>query len=323
MQGIPTPQNIVSITYQLLQQVTDRLSVRGQLPVLTIQFEGNTGITRTKVVGFNEMLPYLRYLKVKADSLGKTIICNPPSTYDKKVVLKIGDISEEYVNGNYVVTNQAINPVRVTAIGVIPGVFSPYAGYSNGIPLARGEAARGKVEPGSGIGLVTVVNDGEENVDIQVLSFGTILYSAVENCVPGLNVIEIPFNVADGESLFVLVQSPPGTLPPESKLTFVATDPLADLLTVDNTGAWYTAAGGQFPVEADGNSPVETVHIAKATPVFGTAQTGATSAELQVRMTGTSFGILLTNVNPITGAWAFPATPILLTDNVVITLLTL
>jgi hypothetical protein len=97
MANYPTPQNIVSITYQLLQQINDPASVRGQLPALTIQFIDDNSVTRNKVVTFREMLPYLRYLHDKAVSLGQFVVCDPESTFDKKIVLTIGTPASGFI----------------------------------------------------------------------------------------------------------------------------------------------------------------------------------------------------------------------------------
>lgn len=86
----PNSSNIISITYQLLQESGQPNSVRAQLPSLLVRFQDDQSVIRVMVVGFNEMLPYLRMLKTKADSLGKDIVCNPSSTYDKKIVTEIG-----------------------------------------------------------------------------------------------------------------------------------------------------------------------------------------------------------------------------------------
>lgn len=91
MANYPTPENIVSITYQLKQQVNDPASIRGQLPCLTIQFVDDNSVTRNKVVTFREMLPYLKYLHDKAISLGKVIVCDPEATFDYKIVFIVGE----------------------------------------------------------------------------------------------------------------------------------------------------------------------------------------------------------------------------------------
>lgn len=91
MANYPTPSNIVSITYQLKQQIGDPASIRGQLPTLTIQFIDDNSVVRNKVVTFREMLPYLQYLKAKATSLGKVIVCDPEATYDYKIVFIAGE----------------------------------------------------------------------------------------------------------------------------------------------------------------------------------------------------------------------------------------
>lgn len=93
MANYPTPQNIRTITYQLLQQVGDPSSIRGQLPILSIQFVDDNSVVRNKMVSFREMLPYLRYLHDKAVSLGKFLVCDPESTFDKKIVFTIGDVA--------------------------------------------------------------------------------------------------------------------------------------------------------------------------------------------------------------------------------------
>lgn len=87
----PTPQNIISITYQLLQEVGVPTSIRGQMPVITIQFQNGTEPVRNKVVNFFEMLPYLKMLKVRAVALGKQLSSNPELTFDKKIVINYGD----------------------------------------------------------------------------------------------------------------------------------------------------------------------------------------------------------------------------------------
>lgn len=86
----PTPDNILSITYQLLQEPNVPGSIRGQMPVITIQFQENS-VVRNKVVGFVEMLPYLKMLKKRADGLGKVITSNPAATFDKKIIINYGD----------------------------------------------------------------------------------------------------------------------------------------------------------------------------------------------------------------------------------------
>lgn len=87
----PTPDNILSITYQLMQDITDPLLVRGQMPCLSIQFEDTGGIVRTKMVSFGEMLPYLQMLKKRSDELGLVLLSNPESTFDKKVSITYGE----------------------------------------------------------------------------------------------------------------------------------------------------------------------------------------------------------------------------------------
>lgn len=90
MPSIPTVQNIESITYQLLQESNDSTSIRGQMPVITIQFQDENSIVRTRVVGFTEMLPYIKMLHEKAIGLGEVLICDPESTFDKKIVITHG-----------------------------------------------------------------------------------------------------------------------------------------------------------------------------------------------------------------------------------------
>lgn len=91
MPSKPTPGNIISITYQLLQEINVPQSIRGQMPVITIQFQDDSSIVRSKVVSFQEMLPYLRYLKTKAVSLGKILSCVPETTFDTKIVVEMAD----------------------------------------------------------------------------------------------------------------------------------------------------------------------------------------------------------------------------------------
>lgn len=112
----PTPQNIVSITYQLLQEINVPGSIRGQMPVITIQFQDADSIVRDRVVAFVEMLPYLRMLKEKADSLGKVLTCNPPLTYDKKIVINYGDPA----TGEAVAVGLALSPAD--PCGAVPTV---------------------------------------------------------------------------------------------------------------------------------------------------------------------------------------------------------
>lgn len=109
MADSPTPQNIVSITYQLLQDFSDPLSFRGQSPLLSIQFQDAGGIVRQRAVSFQEMLPYLRYLKAKAVSLGFDLICTPASTYDKKIVISYGVPPPAYLGNTISFTLDGVN----------------------------------------------------------------------------------------------------------------------------------------------------------------------------------------------------------------------
>ena len=122
MQNIPTPDNIVSITYQLLQEVNDPASIKGQMPILSIQFIENS-VTRNKMVSFLELRPYLKYLNDRATALGKSIVCYPPTTYDKKVVLEIGDASIVPITGSVIIEQDGAG----TALG---GGFNAIAGCS-------------------------------------------------------------------------------------------------------------------------------------------------------------------------------------------------
>lgn len=122
MQNIPTPDNIVSITYQLLQEVNDPASIRGQMPILSVQFQ-DSSVVRNKMISFLEMKPYLNYLKARADALGKAVVCYPPTTYDKKIVLEIGDASIVPITGSVIIEQDGAG----TALG---GGFNAIAGCS-------------------------------------------------------------------------------------------------------------------------------------------------------------------------------------------------
>lgn len=84
MPNKPDQTNILSIRYQITQKQGDPLSIRGQLPALTIQFEDplGSGLIREKVVGFNELKTYYDYLKARAESLGKVVLSDPANTFD-------------------------------------------------------------------------------------------------------------------------------------------------------------------------------------------------------------------------------------------------
>lgn len=120
MANIPTPQNIISITYQLLQEPNVPTSIRGQMPILTIQFQDDNSVIRTKCVEFREMLPYLRYLKDRATSLGKVLVSYPDTTYDKKIVITYGEGSE----GGDITTTFQLNGVPFTADRQLADVFN-------------------------------------------------------------------------------------------------------------------------------------------------------------------------------------------------------
>ena len=95
---LPTPQNIVSITYQLNKIVGDPKSILAQMPILTVQYEENS-ILRTKAVSFQELRPYLDYLQQRAISQNKVIVCDPEKYYNNKVVFEIGEPSSSGVAG--------------------------------------------------------------------------------------------------------------------------------------------------------------------------------------------------------------------------------
>lgn len=323
----PNPQNILSITYQLLQEISDPLSIRGQLPALVIQFVDSDAIVRQKVVGFNEMLPYLRYLKSKADSLGKVIICLPNTTYDKKIVITFGDPPIAEATGNFVIANQStvpelvINHIELPGGGAFPVSYAPYVGYNLGYVLSQGEQLRGRLtDPNIIGGSVQVWFDSTALVDtnVQIITFGSILHSVTGVIPSGGGFIEVQVDVFTNESLFILVQSPPtiDPPPPTGNLSFVVSDNSPNLISVDNTGPWYTAAPGQFPVVNGGNSPVSTTHIGKLTAVTGVVDLALVA--VQIQMSGTSFGVLTTFADP-SGAFAFDPVAILAGDDVVIT----
>lgn len=87
-----TPQNIISITYQLVNNNSHRYDA----PFLTIQFVDGTA--RQQDVSFQELLPYLKYLKVKADSLAKSVLAIV--NYPYNVIIYYGDAIPNGEAGN-------------------------------------------------------------------------------------------------------------------------------------------------------------------------------------------------------------------------------
>lgn len=83
----PDPNNIVSITYKLQKNITDPSQTKGSMPMLVVQFEGEDSLIRSKVVGFDELSTYLKYLKQRADDEGDTLTCLPANTYPYNIVI--------------------------------------------------------------------------------------------------------------------------------------------------------------------------------------------------------------------------------------------
>lgn len=130
-QNVPTPQNIVSITYQLLQNSADPTSIRAQLPALTIQFLDPDSVQRNKAVTFQEMLPYLRMLHVKALADGKVLTCFPESTFDKKIVILPG-VGEVIPNPSQTIFDFiGIPPVTINPIVNVDSVVGNIVNSSN------------------------------------------------------------------------------------------------------------------------------------------------------------------------------------------------
>lgn len=183
MANTPTPQNILTITYQLLQEVNDPASVRAQLPILTVQFQDSNSVVRNKIIGFQEMLPYLRYLHVKALSLGKVIVCDPESTFDKKIVFTIGDAEAITVPGQItIVTPGSLVDAAFTLVYNLLSVTGNVLQASNtpsivqfSLPIINGGNVYNDYSFATSAGLIgatAVVNAGNWDITLFVFNNG-------------------------------------------------------------------------------------------------------------------------------------------------------
>lgn len=172
---IPTSDNIVSITYQLRSSITTT-GQRAQLPILSIQFQDGGFPVRTKIVGFQEMLTYLHMLKAKADSLGKFVVCDPPSTYDNSIILYIGVPAPPASSGNVTFkldsvdfdgTNELTNLVNTSGVGLATRAFadSPFF-VSFKLPIINPRA--GTNRPANFNSEYTIA--GGDNISVQEVS---------------------------------------------------------------------------------------------------------------------------------------------------------
>lgn len=201
MANYPTPDNIQSITYQLLQEINDPASIRGQLPVLTIQFIDGNSVVRNKVVGFQEMLPYLKMLKAKATATGNLLYCDPEQFYDKKIVFIPGSGVPPIVNGMSINNGTSSTivffrssdgtyyPCRPGAVTIVPRDVDQYFHYSWEYPTPFA------FPPSGGMGLTFTYLDGvtvQQTDDYKLYSDGA--YSVPVITFDTINVNESTLN---------------------------------------------------------------------------------------------------------------------------------
>lgn len=111
----PDNTNITSIDYQLEIEPGVYNSIQAGLPVIRINYEDSDGNNRVKGVLFEEMTPYLKYLKERADSLGKVLLSKPDDTYPEKIRIYYDDAEGDTLDLNTMLGSSYPAPEPLTA----------------------------------------------------------------------------------------------------------------------------------------------------------------------------------------------------------------